>query len=141
MRVRVERRYNDAVAVKRGPLLYSLEIGTEWRQIRGEAPHADWEVHPTTAWNYALELDPASPERSFEPVAESEAGPNPFDPEATPVRLRAKGRRLPAWGLERNAAAPPPPSPVSTSEPLETLILIPYGAAKLRITEFPTVGE
>jgi uncharacterized protein len=46
---------------------------------------------------------------------------------------------VPQWKLERNAAAPPPPSPVETSEPLEDLTLVPYGCTSLRITEFPTV--
>jgi hypothetical protein len=50
-----------------------------------------------------------------------------------------KGRRLPAWGLERGAAAPPPQSPVASTGPLEDLTLIPYGCTDLRITEFPVL--
>jgi len=48
---------------------------------------------------------------------------------------------VPDWTLVRNAAAPPPQSPVKSSQPLETITLIPYGAAKLRITEFPVLEE
>jgi len=140
MRVRLERRYNDAICVHRGPLVYSLRIGEEWRQVSGQTPHANWEVHPTTPWNYALLVDEAHPENSFEFAAQQRAG-NPFDAAGAPVRLLARGRRLPAWALEKNAAAAPPPSPVTSTEPLETVTLIPYGAAKLRITEFPVLAE
>lgn len=37
-----------------------------------------------------------------------------------------------------NAAAPPPLSPVSTTEPLTKLTLLPFGATELRIAEIPT---
>jgi hypothetical protein len=36
-----------------------------------------------------------------------------------------------------NSAGPLPQSPVKSSEPIEELTLIPYGCAKLRITELP----
>jgi hypothetical protein len=34
-----------------------------------------------------------------------------------------------------------PVSPVTSSDPLESLTLVPYGAAKLRITAFPYLRE
>jgi len=139
MSVHVERRFNAAAAVERGPLVYSLKIGEEWKYLRGEKPHADWEVHPATPWNYALAIHEASPAESFT-FEQSPVGVNPFSPEGAPVRLKAKARQLPEWTLERNAAAPPPQSPVKSEQPLEDITLIPYGAAKLRITEFPVLG-
>ena len=51
--------------------------------------------------------------------------------------LRVKGRRVPEWDMYMNSAGPLPQSPVKSSEPIEELTLIPYGCAKLRITEFP----
>ena len=54
---------------------------------------------------------------------------------------RVKGRRLPGWGLEKGAAAPPPAGPVASNEPLEQLTLIPYGCTDLRVTEFPTLAS
>ncbi len=134
MAVRVERRFNDSVALKRGPIVYSLKIGERWERIRGEDPCPDYAVHPTTPWNYGLLLDPEKPE--VEVVTKS-VGRTVYDPNYAPVELKVKGRRIPEWTLVDNQAGPLPRSPVKSSEPVEELTLIPYGCAKLRITEFP----
>ena len=52
-----------------------------------------------------------------------------------------QGRVLDSWGVEHNAAAPPPPSPVKSPNPMETIILLPFGATDLRISEFPVLDE
>jgi uncharacterized protein len=132
----VERRYRGSAAISRGPLVYSFAVGEDWRKVGGEGPHADWEVHPTTPWNYALEAgqfaDPGTIEFEHGPI-----GNTPFSPEVAPVRATVRGRRLPSWALEHNAAGDLPQSPVSSEEPVESLTLIPYGCTNLRVTEFP----
>lgn len=136
MPVRAERRFNNAVALYRGPLLLTLPLGEDWRQIGGERPHADWEVRPTTPWNYALVLDPANPNPVIA-ITHRPLGTTPFSPEGAPFRATVQGRRLPEWGIEHNAVAPPPPSPVTSNEPPEELTLLPYGATNLRLAELP----
>jgi hypothetical protein len=136
--VRLYSGFNDAVAIQRGALVYALKVGADWRKVKNNLRFADWEVHPTTPWNYALEIDQARPERSV--IFEERPIVSPvFTAESSPMVARVKGRRLPGWGIEKGAAAPPPGSPVEGDERREELTLVPYGCTDLRITEFPTL--
>ncbi len=127
---------NGAVAITRGPLVFALPIEAEWKKVKDHAQFADWEVYPKSPWNYALQIDREHPERSVEFI-EAPQAPGAFSPMGSLVIAKVKGRRLPGWGLERGAAAPPPRSPVASTQPLEELTLFPYGGTDLRITEFP----
>jgi uncharacterized protein len=136
MSPRVYRGDRDAVAIERGPLVFALPIEAEWKKVKDNPRFADWEVYPKSPWNYALRLDREHPERSIA-FEERPIGKAPFSTAGAPVVAKVKGRRVPSWGLERGAAAPPPAGPVASAEPLEDLTLIPYGCTDLRITEFP----
>jgi DUF1680 family protein len=135
--VNLREGVNKSVAISHGPLVYALDIQEEWKKLREKQPFADWEVHPKSAWNFALEIDRERPEKSVA-FSEKPVGDRPFSQDDVQVIAKVKGRKVPGWKIERNAAAPPPPSPVETNESLEDLTLVPYGCTSLRITEFPT---
>ncbi len=139
MRLRTSTWHNNSVAVERGPLVYSLKIGESWSKLKSTGPSTDWEIYPTSPWNYALVLDRDDPAKSIE-VKERPIGKQPFSSEGAPVELLVKARRLPSWLTVDDSAGPVPQSPVTSKEPEQTVTLIPYGAAKLRITAFPTVA-
>jgi DUF1680 family protein len=136
MRPRVSRWFHDSIAIERGPLVFSYGIGEDWVKLRDRGMTADWQVFPTTPWNYAVNVDEAAPEKSIA-VDEKPVGEAPFSSRRAPVRLTVKGRKLDKWRAEDGAANALPESPVSSNEPEESIVLIPYAAAKLRITAFP----
>jgi hypothetical protein len=138
MAVRLTRWYNQSVAVERVPLVYSLRVGESWNKIRQVGPAADWEVYPTSPWNYGLVLDPANLNGAFA-VRERPVAKQPFTVLDAPVEITVKAKRLPQWTLVDDSPGPLPVSPVTTKRAEETVTLVPYGAARLRITAFPFV--
>jgi hypothetical protein len=133
---RISKWFNNSVAIERGPLVFSYGIGEDWVKLRDRGQTTDWQVFPTSPWNYALIVDEDSPSKS---IAVNETGimGNPFARKTTPIRLSVKARRVDKWRAEDGAADPLPQSPVVSDSPEENITLIPYGAAKLRITAFP----
>jgi DUF1680 family protein len=136
LKPRASRWFNNSVAVERGPLVFSHGIGESWVKLGDRGMTADWQVFPTTAWNYAIAV---SPENGADSVSVTEAplGQRPFTAKPAPVELRVKARKVPSWRAEDGAANPVPPGPVSSDQPEESIALVPYAAAKLRITAFP----
>ena len=145
MTPRTSTWYRDSVAVERGPLVFSLRLGEDWKKLTSgmekpaPAPAADWEVRSTTPWNYGIVLMPQSAAKDIQ-VRERSVGEFPFSPDGAPIELSVTGRRLPQWTLVDGSAGPLPQSPVTSTAPNETLTLIPYGSAKLRVTAFPRVN-
>ncbi len=131
------RGYNNSISVDRGPLVFSYPIGEDWVKLRDQGLTADWQVFPSSPWNYALEVDEKSVQAL--PVQELPLAASPFALHGTPVALQVEARKLPAWQAVDGVADPVPPSPVITEEPRERISLVPYAAAKLRITAFPTI--
>jgi DUF1680 family protein len=141
--IRVARwpRIGDAVSVRRGPLWYSLKIGEEWKRYGGTAQWPAEEVLPTTPWNYGLVVNAANPAATVRVVSMKTPGYQPFMPEAAPIVLKARVRRIPGWQAEGRMAGLVPPSPAEGAGPVEEVDLVPMGCARLRITVFPTVKK
>jgi len=140
--VRRWQKNHHAASIDYGPLTFSLRIGENWKRYGTNAHWPEWEVMPMTPWNYGLILDDDNPTKSISIVRRDGLLPNtPFVPENSPIELRAKARRIPAWKLDRlGLVGELQDSPVRTGEPIEFVSLIPMGAARLRITSFPVVG-
>jgi DUF1680 family protein len=141
MKAKASIRYNEAIAIERGPLVYSLKIGENWTRVNvekphRELPHGDFEVRPSTPWNYGLLVDEKQLENSVR-FEERPIGEKPFSPDGAGMVARAKGRRLGNWKLAHGWAGEIVPGLQESNEPLEELTLIPYGCTNIRITEFP----
>ncbi len=134
---------HNSVSVDRGPLTYSLKIGEKYVRAGGTDQWPAWEIYPTTPWNYGLVLPPDNPASAFEVVRRPWPASNmPFTHEGTPIELTATGKRIPEWQLDRfGLVATLHDSPVKSEEPAEKITLIPMGAARLRISSFPVIGE
>lgn len=138
MEVRLATSEGGAVTVERGPLVYALGIAEEWRQVGGEEPWADYELHPRSPWNYGLVLEEGAPARSLR-VRRTAIPAQPWTPDGAPTWIEAVGRQIPAWTVENDSAGPIPGPPVATARESVPLRLIPYGCARLRISVFPAL--
>jgi uncharacterized protein len=151
MRPQIAVRYNDAVAVERGPLVYALKIGEQWTRVNADKPHrdlphGDFEVRPSTPWNYGLVVDPRRIDETIR-FEERPIGDKPFSPDGAGMIAHAKGRQIPGWKIVRGwageispaDAAWADPAKPATEQPIEDITLVPYGCTNIRITEFPRV--
>ncbi|TWD80102.1 DUF1680 family protein [Kribbella amoyensis] len=127
-----------SVSVDRGPLTYSLEIAERYERIGGTEEWPELAVHPESAWNYGL-----VPGAKFDLVRRDVAADaDPFTHQGVPLALTTKARRIPQWETDsEDVVGLLQPGPARSAEPVETVTLIPMGAARLRITAFPQVAE
>ena len=131
----------NSVSIDYGPLTFSLKIGEDWKPFGSNKSWPDWEVFPTTPWNYGLAIDPASPTASLQIKRKETVSNEPFRPENAPIEIVAQGRRIPQWKQETTGLIRPlQMSPAKTAEPVEQITLIPMGAARLRISAFPVAS-
>jgi hypothetical protein len=136
-RPRVTHWFHDSTAFERGPLVFSLSLGGEWKLLQKYAEKsADWQVTSNVDWNYAVRIGECEAKSLDLPMSDI-----PFDPDHPSRVLTVQARQYPQWKTDENSAGPIPMSPVSSEKSLERLRLIPYGAAKLRITAFPYLYE
>eukprot|EP01105_Mastigella_eilhardi_P026670 TRINITY_DN7815_c0_g1_i1.p1 TRINITY_DN7815_c0_g1~~TRINITY_DN7815_c0_g1_i1.p1 ORF type:complete len:825 (-),score=157.41 TRINITY_DN7815_c0_g1_i1:55-2529(-) len=142
--VRLESWYPGAVSVFRGPLLFAVNLPGAYSLLATHAfDSCDYEVLPTTEWRFALNLDPSNLTDSLEYVQPGYVeGAAPFNHTGWPCFITAPGRVVANWGLYKNSAASPPPSPACTDNSAcssfeTTLLLTPFGGTDLRMAQLP----
>jgi len=152
-----EKNHNS-MSINYGPLTFSLKISERFVKVESDetavhdarwqkgADRQQWpsfEIYPDSPWNYGLILDKNDPLQSFRIEKGNWPDTNfPFNTSDVPIRVYAKGKIIPEWTIdEYGLAGELMDSPVSSIEPVEDIELIPMGAARLRISAFPVIGE
>jgi hypothetical protein len=161
MDMRIEKRYNNSISLLRGPLYFSLRIKKEYKNVKinydnfGYKGSIDWEIYPKSAWNYGLLIDRSNIAGGLK-LKKNPIGKYPFSDRSdmiwsadsgkyipsdqdAPLVLTARGIIIPEWTMKNNSADVPPQSPVKPEGDPEIITLVPYGCARLRITEFPVM--
>lgn len=134
----VERPY-ELAAVEYGPLLFALPIDTEYRMLEYERdgverkfPYCDYELIPQSEWRYGF--------CSIGEVTELDGDNIPFSSEAPRLAVSAKMVRV-DWDYADGYTTVADYQPVSRNalDDAVDMTLIPYGCAKLRMTEMPVI--
>lgn len=148
--VRTWQVNKNSISVDYGPLTLSLRItekyveknsaetaiwDSQWQQGADASRWPSYEIYPESPWNYALQVGSVKlkERRKLQP------GRNPFTQSDVPLVFEAQGRQVPDWKIdEYKLCGVLPYEDVAKSDTCETLELIPMGAARLRISAFPT---
>jgi hypothetical protein len=155
VQTRTWEKNKNSVSVNYGPLTFSLKIAenyvkldskataqydSKWQDNVDQSKWPAFEILPAGPWNYALAGDFSKPDNMFTVVKKPWPADNyPFTQTGVPLELKSKGRLVPGWTIDQyGLCAELPQSPVQTTEPATDITLIPMGAARLRISSFPT---
>ena len=149
---------NKSVSVNYGPLTLSLKIAERYEKLDSKATaigDSKWqegadatkwptfEIYPESPWNYALYLTRQNPLQNLKVVKKSWPTDNfPFTAGAVPIEVHAKGQRVPSWKIDRYGLCGVLPDEKALKDnKVEDIVLIPMGAARLRISSFPVVKK
>ena len=160
MRLTVRRwpTNQNSASVNYGPLTLSLRIAEQYRKVNSaEAAIGDsrwqegadpekwptWEIYAGSPWNYALILpDDNDVSRLTVRHKPWPADNQPFTREGAPIEVTALGRLIPSWGIDGTGLTGVlPPASAPRSDYVSPITLIPMGAARLRISSFPTSNK
>ena len=142
---KLEKRPTGLCTARWGSLIFSLPVKSEMRikeysrdGVDRKMPYCDYEFLCAGKWNYGLASIDARPE----PSAPSVCSGTPFSSYEPPLKLKAVVREVP-WsampGVPEVCASMP--DSAEPSGPAEEVYLVPYGCARLRMTEMPLVGR
>ena len=138
----LKARPNNLYAVQNGSLLFSLPVRYEKKMheyvrdgVERKFPYCDYELVPTSDWNYAYSSENLT-------VKYNGVCDIPFSESKPPVTIKADMQKI-GWGYRygfKTVCAKVPKS-LETLAEAEQLELIPYGCAKLRMTEMPLLAS
>ncbi|CAF3337259.1 unnamed protein product [Rotaria socialis] len=141
LRIQTWTSNHSAVSLSYGPLTFSLGISEQYNRIGGTDDWPEFEVIPKSNWNYGLVMA-SSNEWLIKRKKIKNGFQNLFTKDTVPLNLEVRARRIPEWQADsQNVVGLLPQSPVHSQESDEILTLIPMGAARLRITTFPTIAQ
>jgi hypothetical protein len=123
-------------------LTYALNLGERYVRHGGTNSWPAFAAYPVAKdWNYGL-----LPDLSLFKVVVRQVDPNdpnvqPFSPAAAPIEITAAAKKIDQWQVDRfGLVGALQSSPAQSDEPTKRVTLIPMGAERLRISEFPTVS-
>lgn len=139
----------NSVSVDYGPLTLSLLIkerrekadsrktaigDSHWQEGADASQWPTTEIYAASPWNYALVpcLEGMSVERMSWPENNY-----PFSQETVPLRVKATGAQVSSWGQDETGLCQVLPDADAPRGKREEIVLIPMGAARLRISAFP----
>jgi hypothetical protein len=143
----------NSVTVDYGPLTMSLLIkeryekkdskttaigDSHWQATADAEQWPSYEIYPESPWNYGLLpcLESMAVEWSDWPQNDY-----PFNLQDVPLRVKARGARIPSWGQDETGLCQILPDGDAPRGELEDITLVPMGAARLRISAFPPVEK
>lgn len=145
-----------SVSVNYGPLTLSLKIAEQYKRrdpsdpdiVQGDSHWQTgvdkskwpaWEIFAESPWNYALKVDEQHMPIDITVVRKPWPADNyPFTLESVPLEFTAKGQKVPSWGFDDKGMTDVLPTRFAARDAkVETIHLVPMGAARLRISAFP----
>ncbi|KAL0577862.1 hypothetical protein V5O48_004134 [Marasmius crinis-equi] len=140
MAIKTEERFNKAMAVTRGPLAYSLDVEYTQSVIKNyELNSSDLQLDPSFDSSWQVAIDASTLKYNSDANSSNLAGSSSaslFRRHSAPVSISATVCPI-SWKIITNAADAPPSSPANCIGSESEIELIPYGAAKLRMSELP----
>jgi hypothetical protein len=142
---------------------------SKWQASADPSKWPAYEIKPGSPWNYGLVRSRVSDGRGWKadsvdvvshggngagnglaPTAEDftivrrpwPKDDYPFTQGSVPIEIRTIGKEIPSWTIDKyGLCGVLPQSPVQVTTPQTELVLIPMGAARLRISSFPVIDS
>ena len=158
LKLRQWQANQNSVSVNYGPLTLSLKISeryvkrdskqtaigdSKWQKNADASQWPTTEIYAASPWNYALCLKNGRQLENIEVIKKPWPADNyPFTLQSVPLEFKAKGRLVPSWKMDQyDLCGVLPTEQAERSSRVDDITLVPMGAARLRISAFPTAEE